>query len=76
MYLSSLLAYEKIHTLCSNFDLGTSGQRSVLDLVLPVITISTAEFLLADLSPPAEDAPKDGWLLEIFVPFVYGAEIS
>ena len=66
----------KYYTLCSNFDLGTSGQRSVLDLVLPVITISTAEFLLADLSPPAEDAPKDGWLLEIFVPFVYGAGIS
>ena len=57
-------------------DFGTSGQRSVRDLVLPVITISTAEFLLADLSPPAEDAPSDGWLLEIFVPFVYGAGIS
>ena len=62
--------YFKYYTLCSNLDLGTSGQRSVLDLVLPVITISTAEFLLADLSPPAEDAPKDGWLWEIFVPFV------
>ena len=66
----------RFHTLCSNLDFGTSGQRSVRDLVLPVITISTAEFLLADLSPPAEEAPNDGWLLEIFVPFVYGAGIS
>ena len=66
----------RIHTLCSNLDFGTSGQRSVRDLVLPVITISTAEFLLADLSPPAEESPNDGWLLEIFVPFVYGAGIS
>ena len=63
-------------TLCSNFDFGTSGQRSVLDLVLPVITISTAEFLLADLSVPADEAPNDGWLLEILFPFVYGAGIS
>lgn len=60
-------------TLCSNFDLGTSGQRSVLDLVRPVITISTAEFLLAGLSPPAEEAPKDGRLLDMLAPFVYAA---
>jgi len=59
------------HTLCSNFDFGTSGHKSVLDLVLPVITISTAEFLLADLSVPADDeAPREGWLLEMLVPFV------
>ena len=56
--------------------MGTSGHRSVLDLVLPVITISTAEFLLVGLSLPAEEAPIDGWLLEMFVPLVYGLVIS
>ena len=77
--LGDMVSFEmkiEFYTLCSNFDFGTSGQRSVLDLVLPVITISTAEFLLADLSVPADEAPNDGWLLEILFPFVYGAGIS
>ena len=77
--LGDMVSFEmkiEFYTLCSNFDFGTSGQRSVLDLVLPVITISTAEFLLADLSVPADEAPREGWLLEMLFPFVYGVGIS
>ncbi len=49
--MSVVFFFEFFHTLCSNFDLGTSGQRSVLDRVRPVMTIST---------PPDPDCRLDG----------------
>ena len=40
---SLLRFYHPTQTLCSNLDRGTSGHKSCLDRVLPVMTISTPE---------------------------------